>query len=130
MVLVLESTSALAPRAVPSPLIPHTPPPQGHEDAVGCGWDNREESQCRWVNSEGMDAPTSYQTKTVPKASQRALCWSFPTEGSVQAVEAAMVLDPARPLTMFSTPACNVLQDIGGPAKSYHGSTALEAHRN
>lgn len=77
-----------------------------------------------------MPLPLIRQRQTVPKTSQRGLFWSFPTEGSVQAVEAAMVLDPARTLTMFSTPACNVLQDIGGHAKSYHGSTALEALRN
>lgn len=89
------------PCSEPSPLIPLTLLPKGQEDAVDCGWDNREESQSRWVNSgRGF---TFFQTKAqVLKTFQRQLCWSFSTEESVQGVEAAVVLDPAKPLS-FST---------------------------
>lgn len=57
---------------------------------------------------------TSFQTKAPAlKTFQRQLCWTFSTEESVQGVEAAMVLDPAKPLRF---------QHIWGPPKALRGA--------
>ncbi|XP_043328238.1 protein Churchill isoform X2 [Cervus elaphus] len=47
------------------------------------------------------------------KTFQRQLCWSFSTEESVRGVEAAVVLDPAKPLSF---------QHTWGPPRALRGA--------